>query len=411
MIFFPEQFSSKSLTVSDMTRYMRELIESDEILRDVWVQGEISNLSQPKSGHIYFTLKDDYASLKCVIWRTQAVKLQIALRDGQSIEAHGSIGVYEQGGQYQLYATSVRALGEGLLYQEFMRLKARLEDEGLFEPQRKRAIPSWPKKIGIVTSPTGAALQDMLNTLRQRFPLVEVTLAPCAVQGDAAPLEIVDALVALNRIEDLDVILVARGGGSLEDLWAFNDERVVRTVAASRIPIITGVGHETDFTLVDFVSDLRAPTPTGAAVLAVPNISDLVQSLASVKNNLMLSYQSLLIDYRDDLEDLSIRLRRTSPLTRIMNNRQQLDELEIRSRRAIHRHFQICSLQLQEKQKRLAALNPLSILKRGYAVVSLPDGTLVHSVQQALPGQEIQIQISDGKLNAQVKNQIGKIYE
>ena len=253
-------FASISLSVSDVTHYLRELMDSDDLLRDVWVTGEISNYSQPASGHVYFTLKDQNAALKCVMWKPQAMRLRFPMQSGMAIEAHGAISIYEQGGQYQLYVDTIRPAGEGTLYQEFNRLKAQLEAEGLFDSQRKRMLPEAPAMIGIVTSPTGAALQDMLNTLRRRYPLAEVVVAPAAVQGDAAPKEIVAALKRLNSVSGLEVILLARGGGSLEDLWAFNDERVVRAVASSRTPVISGVGHETDFTLSDFAADLRAPT-------------------------------------------------------------------------------------------------------------------------------------------------------
>ena len=262
--------ASPRWTVTDLTRYLRQLLEADSSLQGVWVQGEISNLSRPSSGHIYFTLKDSGASLRCVMWRNEAARLRFAPQDGMAIEAHGSISIYEAGGQYQLYADILRPLGEGALYQEFLRLKALLEAEGLFDPARKRSIPEFPRRIGIVTSPTGAALRDMLNTLRRRLPLAEVILAPTPVQGDEAPPGIVAALRSLNRVAAPDVILLARGGGSIEDLWAFNDERVVRAVTESAAPVITGVGHETDFTLADFAADLRAPTPTAAAELATP---------------------------------------------------------------------------------------------------------------------------------------------
>ena len=217
-------------TVSTLTRYLRQLLESDANLQDVWVQGEISNLSRPASGHLYFTLKDSGASLRCVMWRNEAARVRLALQDGQSVEAHGKISLYEAGGQYQLYADLVRPLGEGALYQEFLRLKALLEAEGLFDTARKRPLPDSPRQIGIVTSPTGAALRDILNTLRRRLPLVKVILAPTPVQGDEAPPAIVSALRSLNRVGAPQVIILARGGGSIEDLWAFNDERVVRAV-------------------------------------------------------------------------------------------------------------------------------------------------------------------------------------
>ncbi len=244
----PSLFSPPSLSVSELTRYLRQLLESDELLQDVWATGEISNLRLPDSGHVYFTLKDSFAALRCVIWRSTAQRIGHALANGQAIEAHGAIGVYERDGQYQLYVDGVRPAGQGWLYQEFLRLKARLEAEGLFAPERKRPLPSLPRCIGIVTSPTGAALQDMLNTLRNRYPLAEVILAPTLVQGEEAPQQIAAALRALDQSGLPDVILVARGGGSLEDLWAFNDERVVYAIADSHIPVVTGIGHETDFT-------------------------------------------------------------------------------------------------------------------------------------------------------------------
>ena len=275
-----------SWTVSDLTRYLRELIESDELLQDVWVQGEVSNFSRASSGHVYFTLKDNSASLRCVMWRNTVIRQSFIPRDGDAIEVHGSISVYEAGGQYQLYADIFRLAGEGALYQEFLRLKALLEAEGLFDQERKRPIPLKPKRIGIVTSPTGAALQDMLNTIQRRFPLVEVILAPTPVQGEDSPQAIIKALQDVVRVANPDVVIMARGGGSIEDLWAFNDEGVARAIFASPVPIITGVGHETDFTIADFVSDLRAPTPTAAAELATPNQADMRDNLAALSEQL-----------------------------------------------------------------------------------------------------------------------------
>src|SRR5512142_1875184 len=226
-------FQNPPLSVTEVTRYLRILLDSDEVLRDVWVRGEISNFSRPTSGHLYFTLKDSGAALKCVVWRSTALRLRFGMQNGLAVEAHGAISIYERDGQYQLYVDAVRPAGEGLLFQEFLRLKNRLEAEGLFDPERKRPIPERPARIGIVTSPTGAALQDMLNTLRARYPLAEVILAPCAVQGESAPGEIVRALNGLCEIAILDVIIVSRGVGALEDLWAFNDEHVVRAIAAA----------------------------------------------------------------------------------------------------------------------------------------------------------------------------------
>ena len=279
----PSLFPPSAWSVADVNRYLRDLLESDHNLNDLWVKGEVSNFSRPRSGHLYFTLKDEKASLRCVMWRNSAQRQAYLPSDGDLVEVHGSVSVYEVAGQYQLYADTIKPLGEGALFQEFLRLKAKLEAEGLFDEERKRPIPIWPSRIGIVTSPTGAALRDMVDTLRRRYPLVEVILAPSAVQGREAPPEIVAGLQNLNRTAAPDVILLARGGGSIEDLWAFNDENVARAITASNAPVITGIGHQTDFTIADFVADLRAPTPTAAAELATPNRDDMQLVLAEVK--------------------------------------------------------------------------------------------------------------------------------
>ena len=261
----------KIWSVVDLTRYVRQTLETDYRLQDLWVKGEAFNVSRPSSGHLYFTLKDSEASLRCVMWRSEVADLTALPRDGEAIEVHGRISVYEAGGQYQLYADDIRPAGIGALFEEFIRLRDRLEKEGLFDPERKRPLPEWPKRIGVVTSPTGAALRDVLNVLRRRYPLLEVILAPTAVQGDEAPGGIVSALAALNTYSDPDVILLVRGGGSIEDLWAFNDEGVARAIAASEAPVVSGVGHETDVIIADYVADVRAPTPetTGASDAAI----------------------------------------------------------------------------------------------------------------------------------------------
>lgn len=399
-------FQPPSITVTDLTRYLRDLLDRDELLHDVWVQGEISNFSRPSSGHLYFTLKDSSAALRCVIWRSMAVRLRLDLQNGLAVEAHGSIGVYERDGQYQLYVDAVRPAGEGALFQEFMRLKSRLEAEGLFDPEHKRPIPARPKQIGIVTSPTGAALQDMLNTLGRRYPLVEVILAPCAVQGDNAPLEIVSALESLCRLAQPDVILLARGGGSLEDLWAFNDERVVRAVANCPVPVITGVGHETDFTLSDFASDLRAPTPTGAAMLATPDRSDLFAELTALLERLRGSVGFHLDRRRTDMVRVKNRLERVSPEYRIRSDRQRLDDWQERGSRAMANALLLYHARLQGIENRLQALNPSSILKRGFALLEHPGGDLIRSAAQVQPGNELNIRLWDGRLHARVEQAV-----
>jgi exodeoxyribonuclease VII large subunit len=393
--FFSSQ-SAPQWTVSKLTFYIRKLLEEDELLQDVWVQGEISNLSRPASGHVYFTLKDPSAALKCVMWKTSAARLGIPLQDGKAVEVHGKIGVYEVSGQYQLYADQIRPVGEGALYQEFMRLKAMLEAEGLFAPERKRPIPIFPQRIGIVTSATGAALRDMLNTLRRRLPLVEVILAPSPVQGIEAPPALVKAIQSLN-LHSPDVIIIARGGGSIEDLWAFNDERVVRAVALSDAPVICGVGHETDFTLCDFAADLRAPTPTAAAELATQiTIIDLRGALQNYKTHILSATLNLLAEQKTALSSLVSQLRYVSPDRRIQSERQRVDELARRAHSALYHHIQLQSAHVKGMQRRLEALNPNAVLARGYAVVTRKDnGNVVSHVAQA--SAEMKVRVSDGE--------------
>ena len=396
-------FGPRILTVSGMTQYLRALLESDEILRDVWVSGEISTLSKPSSGHVYFNLKDSSATLKCVIWKQNAMRLRTSLETGMAVEVHGYVSVYEAGGQYQLYVDTLRMAGEGLLFQEFMRLKALLEAEGLFDPERKRDIPAFPKKIGIVTSPTGAALQDMLNTLKGRFPLVEVILAPTMVQGEDAPPKIVQAIRDLNQLLDVDVIIVARGGGSMEDLWAFNDERVVRAIASSRIPVVTGIGHETDTTLSDYAADLRAPTPTGAAVLVTPNKADLLVDLAGLQAELDDVFDRKTRQYHQDLSSLQSQLNFLSPINRIRNNQQRLDEVIMRLERGFDHRISLYQSRLTGLDARLKSLNPLQVLQRGYAIVSDENGKIVSSVTGVQAGNQVAVRLMDGTLEAEVK--------
>lgn len=396
-------FEPPTWSVSEITRYVHDLLGSDPALQGVWVYGEVSNLSRPSSGHLYFTLKDASATLRCVMWRNTVVRQPFVPRDGDAIEAHGSIEVYEAGGQYQLYADLLRPAGEGVLFREFMRLKERLEAEGLFDPQRKRPLPRWPKRIGIVTSPSGAALRDILNTLRRRYPLVDVILAPTPVQGEEAPEGIVRALEALNRLVQPDVILLARGGGSIEDLWAFNDERVVRAIATSAAPVVTGVGHETDFTIADFTADLRAPTPTAAAELATPDRSDLLPLLADRGQRLERALLVELDTLRSSLAGLKTSLSLHSPGNTIRNDRQRVDELSRRLSTTIFHSISLQHAHLAGMERRLAALSPGAVLDRGYAVVTRLDGELVTSAAQVITGDAVRVQLRDGGFSARVE--------
>ncbi len=392
----PSLFSSNHLTVSQLTFHIRKQLEGDPTLQDVWVEGEISNLSRPASGHIYFTLKDKNASLRCVMWKLDAGRLRMNLQDGMAIEAHGKIAVYEPQGQYQLIVNMIQPKGEGALYQEFLRLKAMLESEGLFDVERKRPIPGLPQKIGIVTSQTGAALRDMLNTLRRRLPLAQVILAPSPVQGVDAPPALVNALQSLNK-QNPDIILLARGGGSIEDLWAFNDERVVRAVADSSAPIICGVGHETDFTLCDFAADLRAPTPTAAAELATQtSVQDLQDMLTDLYARITSSTLGLLAEQKAVISTLSARLRYLSPERRIQSDTQHLDELAHRAFSALTHRIQLHFANVDGISKRLQALNPEGVLARGYAIITRKDdGAVVSKISQARGAMNVRV--SDGE--------------
>jgi exodeoxyribonuclease VII large subunit len=395
-------FHTRILTVIEINRYLKVLFESDEILRDVWISGEISNLAQPSSGHIYFTLKDASAALKCVIWKGSALKLRMNLLPGMAVEAHGAVGVYERDGQYQLYVDAIRFAGEGALYQEFLRIKAKLEAEGLFDESRKRSIPEQPNVIGVITSRTGAALQDILNTLKARFPMVRVVLAPAAVQGEQAPAEIVTAIETLNRVIHPDVIILARGGGSLEDLMAFNDESVVRAISSSQAPLICGVGHETDFTLADFAADWRAPTPTGAAVKAVPDMVDYEKRLSVLTENLYVLMQAMVEDRRVNLLEYENLLARSSPRMQIHNNMQTLDGLSVRLSRSMEQYLRLKKTQDVNLEKRLFSLNPQSILDRGFALVSDMEGGIIGSVRLVSSGKNIRVRVSDGVFGATV---------
>ena len=403
-------FEAPRWTITELTRTLRRLLENDQRLQDLWVQGEISNFSRPASGHLYFTLKDPGASLRCVMWKTEAARMRVPLQDGLSIEAHGRIGIYEPAGQYQFYADVIRPAGEGALYAEFLRLKALLEAEGLFDPARKRPLPQFPRRIGIVTSATGAALRDMLNVLRRRLPLAEVVLAPSPVQGLEAPPALVAALQKLNRVAGPDVILLARGGGSIEDLWAFNDEGLVRAVAASQAPVISGVGHETDFTLVDFAADLRAPTPTAAAELATPiTVGDFSSALQLYSTRLNDVLVREITEERHVLSALLDGLRFYSPARRLVVEAQRLDDLTARNGRALAQRMQMQRVRLGSASARLETLSPLAVLKRGYAVLTRQDdGSLVHDAQQAPAGVGLRARLATGELDLEVQKSYPK---
>lgn len=393
------------ISVSELTFYIRDLFAYDARLQDIWVTGEVSNLSRAASGHCYFTLKDGNCQIKCVMWRSSVERQSYMPANGDAINLHGYVGVYEANGVYQLYADSIRPAGVGDLYAQFERLKSRLEAEGLFDEARKRPIPTFPQKIGVVTSAEAAAFQDIQNVLRRRFPLVEIVLSPCPVQGNEAPPKIVAALERINRCDDIDVILLIRGGGSIEDLWAFNDERVARAVAASRIPVICGVGHETDFTIADFAADLRAPTPSAAAEIATPHIEDLRATLRAMDDDLHGCIEDCLDTLRDSLMNAQRTLGHVSPAIRLQNYRQRIDDWNARMTSAERNRLTLLRERLAARSQAMKAANPLALLERGYAIIyRSEDGQPVASVKDAKPGTGLTIRLRDGELTARVED-------
>lgn len=394
---------ARPFTVSELTRHIKGLFDEDETLADVWVEGEVSNLSRPSSGHIYFSLVDAGARLGCVLWRSKAERIGSLLQNGTRILAHGYVNVYEANGVYQLYVDEIQPAGLGEYYVQLERLKERLRAEGLFAEERKRPLPAFPRHIGIVTSPDGAALRDILHVLRRRFPCVAATLAPTQVQGVDAPPQIVAALEALNRHTDCDVLIVARGGGSVEELAAFNDERVARAIAASRIPVVTGIGHETDFTIADLVADRRAPTPTAAAEFVTPDRAELLAALDDATARMSRIAQRRLQDLAANLAYVHRALRRASPQGRIASHRQRVDELTYRITLAARQALAQSKGAVKALADRLESASPQATLARGYAIVSLrTTGRLVTSVQHVRPGDGLRVQVSDGAFHGRV---------
>ncbi len=387
--------------VSQITAYVKELFDSDGTLQDLWLEGEVSNCSRASSGHVYFTLKDEEAQIRCVMWRSQVERGTYLPRDGEAILAHGRISVYEAGGRYQLYVDDIQPAGAGLLYLQFEALKARLAAEGLFDADRKRPLPPFPRRLGVVTSPTAAALRDIVNILRRRYPLVEVVLSPTLVQGDEAPPQIVAAIEALNQHTDVDVIILARGGGSLEELWAFNDERVARAIYASRIPVVTGVGHETDFTIADFVADMRAPTPSAAAEMAVPDRQELQGMVGHWRSRLAQLMHRRIGEKRRALQYRTQVLRRFSPQAYIDSYRQRIDDLMHSALAGLKHRLTLARERLRSLDSRLQTLSPLATLERGYAITRhLGTGEVVRSLTQVMVGDRVEVRVSDGQFES-----------
>ncbi|MEA3408204.1 MAG: exodeoxyribonuclease VII large subunit [Chloroflexota bacterium] len=390
-------------SVSEVTRHIKALIDADEALNDLWIEGEISNFTRATSGHCYFSLKDSEAEIRCVMWRQDARNLPWSPAQGDAVDAHGYVSVYEQRGAYQFYVDTMNQGGMGLRWQQFLELKSRLEAEGLFDESRKRSLPAWPRRIGVVTSSAGAALRDILNVLRERYPLVEVVLSPSLVQGNEAPEALVRALRRLGQVEGLDAAIIARGGGSIEDLWAFNDERVARAVATFKVPIVSGVGHETDFTITDFCADLRTPTPSTAAAAVVPDGRELKNQVEDMVQTLTALVMDRIARWRERLEREKHLLRSHDPRRTLAQERQRVDDLVARARAALARLIKTKRMDLDRCRASLRALHPYLVMKRGYAVVQDPvSGDRIQSVRQTSEGSLLDIYLQDGNLGAEV---------
>ncbi len=373
------QTMPKILTISELTHDLKEVLEN--IFQDVWVEGEISNLRSPGSGHSYFSLKDAQSTLRCVLFRNAGARLKFALSDGMQVIASGRIGIYGRDGQYQLYVDTLQPKGAGALQMAFEQLKARLAQEGLFDEARKKSLPFLPGTIGVVTSPTGAVIRDILQVLERRFPRAHVVINPVRVQGQGAAEEIARAVQEFNAWGQVDVIILARGGGSLEDLWSFNEEVVARAIDASKIPVVSAVGHETDYTIADFVADKRAPTPSAAAEMVMPAEAELREHIDQLVKHLWRS----LIDV-------------------VPQQSQRIDDLCDEMRRALQNRFEAKRLEADGFCRELEALNPLAILRRGYSVTMAEDGrAAIRDTAQLKVGDRLKTRLAKGEFLSRVE--------
>ena len=392
------------ITVSELNEYLKMLFEYDEILRNVYVKGEISNFTNHyKTGHFYFSLKDAGGAVKAVMFRSSAAKLKFMPENGMRVILGGRVSVFPRDGQYQIYAETMEPDGIGSLYIAYEQLKAKLEKEGLFAEFRKKPLPKMPKRIGIVTSPTGAAIRDMIHILGRRFPAAEIVLYPALVQGEAAPASIIRGIQYFNSKKDVDILIVGRGGGSIEDLWAFNNENLVRTIAASEIPVISAVGHETDFTLCDFVADMRAPTPSAAAEIAVPDTAELLHRVSRTQERLSLAVFRNIEANRAHLKRLASARSMTSPMNVIDDKRMALAMEEQRLAGRMEALIAKKRAGFIRDTAKLDALNPLAVIARGYSAIFDENGALIKSVSQTKEGDALSFMVTDGKIRAEVK--------
>lgn len=395
------QEGRQALSVTQLNEYLKMVIEGDRVLSNVFVRGEISNFKLYSSGHAYFTLKDDAGQLKSVMFRSYFSRMAFMPEDGMRVIAHGRVSVYETSGQYQLYVDDMQPDGAGSLAMRFEQLKRKLAAEGLFDEARKRPLPPMPRRIGVITSPSGAAVHDIINVLGRRFPAAEMILYPSEVQGAQAPAQLISGVEFFSMTGLVDVIILGRGGGSAEDLWAFNDEYLARAVASCSVPVISAVGHESDFTICDFVADRRAPTPSAAAEIAVPDVNEILRSLAVTQSGLQATMQKRIAQETRILNQIAQSRVFRSPDQMLDHFRIRLDEREADLSRAVEQTI------LQKRQAtaslvgKLQALNPLSVLARGYATVS-KDGKSITSVKQINDNDTLDIRMADGSVRATV---------
>lgn len=392
-----------AITVSQLNRQAKTLLEQG--LARLWVEGEISNIARPASGHVYFTLKDKSAQIRAAFFRQRQRGPTISLKDGDQVLVYGRVSLYEARGDYQLIVEQIEPAGEGALKRQFEVLKKKLAAEGLFDEDRKQELPELPTRIGVITSPTGAAIRDIVSILGRRFPSIPLVIYPSAVQGDAAPQELITALATAIRRAECDVLILARGGGSLEDLWAFNDEQLARAIAESPIPIVSAVGHEVDFTIADFVADLRAPTPSGAAELVVPDREDWLRVVKSLAMRISRLGRRTVEDLAQALDWLSRRLVQTSPTAMLERSRTRLAGLNQRLSTAVHGAVAGISHRLELAMRGLHSVSPLATLERGYAIVEeATTGKVLLSPSDVSPGDDIRARLAHGELIATVKS-------
>lgn len=392
----------KALSVTQINLYIKEVISRDDILSDVLVKGELSNFKAHSSGHMYMSLKDESGVMRAVMFRSAAARLNFRPQNGMKVIAHGRVAVYERDGQYQLYIDDMQQEGQGDLYAAFEQLKKKLAAEGLFDPKHKKPLPKYPKKVGVVTAPTGAAIRDIINVLSRRFSYSDVVLYPVLVQGENSAASIVSAIEYFNATKLADVLIVGRGGGSIEDLWSFNEEVVARAIYDSRIPIVSAVGHEIDFTISDFVADLRAPTPSAAAELVVPSQIELNEKFNNVYRMLYRQAMQVVERGKMKVERCSDRPVFKNPLSKINDERQYLDSLSHMFETACKAALRTKRQELAEAAAKLNGLSPLGTLGRGYSLTKDDSGRVVRSVSQVNSGDMINVTVADGDFSARV---------